>query len=151
MKNISLLSSLLLSCLLSPAQTLTMDKVPPAAAHTFHMKYPAAQQDSWELIGSNLFQVGFFNGKKAQTAHFDNTGKWLETETDITNAQIPRPVSNAIAREFPGFSIQVISLIESPDGMLTYEAVVFKLRENYDVTFSAKGEVLKKEAGQVNE
>jgi hypothetical protein len=109
------------------------------------------QQESWQLAGSNLFQVGFFSAKKALTARFDNTGKWLATETDVTNGQLPRPVSNAIPKNFPGFDIQIISQIESPDGTLTYEAVLFKGKENYDVIFSAKGEVLKKEAGQPNE
>jgi hypothetical protein len=54
-------------------------------------------------------------------------------------------------KNFPGFDIQIISQVENPDGALTYEAVLFKGRENYDVTFSAKGDVLKKEAGQANE
>jgi hypothetical protein len=57
-------------------------------------------------------------------------------------------MSRAISREFPGFDIQIISQIESPDQTeMTYEVVLFKGKENYDVTFSAKGAVLKKEAG----
>ena len=151
MKNIFLTLSFALLCQLTHAQTLTMDRVPKDAAHAFRAKYPSAQQESWERAGENIFQVGFFNAKKAQTARFDNTGKWLRTETDITNGQIPRPVNQSIMKNFPGFDIQIISQVENPDGTLTYEAVLFKGRENYDVSFSAKGDVLKKEAGQANE
>jgi len=151
MKNIFLILSFILLCHLTPAQTLTMDKVPKDAQHAFRAKYPAAQQESWERVGESTYQVGFFNAKKAQTARFDYSGKWLQTETDITGGQIPRPVNQGIMKNFPGFDIQIISQIENPDGSLTYEAVLFKARENYDVTFSAKGDVLKKEAGQVNE
>lgn len=150
MKNF-LLSLSILICISAGAQTLTMDRVPKDVQHAFHAKYPGAQQESWQLAGSNLFQVGFFSAKKALTARFDNTGKWLATETDVTNGQLPRQVSNAIPKNFPGFDIQTILQIESPDGTLTYEAVVFKGKENYDVIFSDKGEILKKEAGQPNE
>ncbi len=150
-KTILGLSLILLSIFTLDAQTLTMNKVPPAVSHAFRAKYAAAQQESWELVASNTYQVGFFNAKKRQTARFDNTGKWLETETDVTNGQIPRPVSNAIPKNFPGFDIQIMSQIEAADGTITYEVVLFKGRENYDVVFSVKGEILKKEAGQPNE
>jgi hypothetical protein len=151
MKNILTCLALLLLCYSAPAQTLTMDRVPPGAAHAFRAKYQSAQQETWELAGPDIYQVGFFNAKKRQIARFDRSGKWLETETDITNGQIPRAVSAAIIKGFRGFDIQVISEIESPAGLVTYEAVLFKGRENYDIVFSAKGEVLKKEAGQPNE
>ena len=151
MKHTLFIFSLLLICYAADAQTLTMNKVPPAAAHAFRAKYPAAQQESWELAGPGDYQVAFFNAKKRQIAHYDMTGTWLRTETDITAGPIPRPVSNAIPKNFPGFDIQIISQIEAPDGTLTYEVVIFKGRENYEVTFSARGDVLKKEAGQVNE
>ena len=146
-----LLFLLLLTGYFADAQTLTMDKVPKEVKAAFHAKYAGAQQESWELVASNTYQVAFFSAKKRLTARFDNTGKWLATETDVTNGGIPRAVSNAIGKNFPGFDIQIMSQIESPDGTLTYEVVLFKGRENYDVIFSAKGDVLKKEAGAPNE
>ena len=151
MKRTIIVFAILIACITAHAQTLRVDQIPPAAAHAFRAKYPAAQQESWERIGDSLYQVGFFNVKKAQTARYDRSGRWIETETDITGGSVPRPVSISIPKNFPGFDIQIISQIESPDGTLTYEAVLFKGRENYDVIFSAKGEVLKKEAGQPNE
>lgn len=148
----SIFGFLLVSLYISTyAQVLRMDQVPPAASHALRARYPAAQQESWERVGDDVYQVGFFNAKKTQTARFDGTGRWLATETDITAGPVPRAVSNAIPKNFPGFDIQIISQIENPDGATTYEAVLFKGRENYDVIFSAKGEVIKKETGQPNE
>ena len=151
MKRTIIALAFLFACIAADAQTLRMDQVPKAAAHTFRAKYTAAQQESWERISDSLYQVSFFNGKKSQIARYDVTGRWIETETDITGGSVPAAVSRAIPKNFPGFDIQIISQIESPEGTLTYEAVLFKGRENYDVIFSAKGEILKKELGQPNE
>lgn len=153
MRNTILVFVLIVSgCLTAQAQTLRMDQVPKVAQHNFRTKYPSAQQESWEQVAKDTYQVGFFNGKKRQTARFDGTGKWLETETDVQFSQVPGAVSRAVSKEFPGFDVQIISQIESPDQTeMTYEVVLFKGKENYDVTFSAKGAILKKEAGSPNE
>ena len=153
MKNAILLFALILSGIISSqAQTLRMDQVPKVAQHNFRTKYPSAQQESWEQVAKDTYQVGFFNGKKRQTAQFDGAGKWLETQTDVQFSQVPGAVSRAVSKEFPGFDVQIISQIESPDQTeMTYEVVLFKGKENYDVTFSAKGAILKKEAGSPNE
>jgi hypothetical protein len=66
MKNTFLILSFILMYHLTDAQTLTMDRVPKDAAHAFRTKYPAAQQETWQRTGENIFQVGFFNAKKAQ-------------------------------------------------------------------------------------
>ena len=140
---------LILVCLQAKAQTLTMSKVPPAAAHAFRAKYQAAQQESWEQIDTNKYQVAFFNAKKRQIARFDRDGKWIETETEVNFSQVPRAISNAVSKQFANYEVQQVAQIESPDGTMTYEVVVFNAKGNYDVIFSAKGDVLKKEAGKV--
>jgi hypothetical protein len=100
---------------------------------------------------ANVYQAAFFNGKKRQTAQFDNTGKWLETETEINYSELPKAVDRAFAKQFDGFKVQVINQVETPDKGTLYELEVFKGRENYDVLFSAKGELIKKEAGAQSE
>jgi hypothetical protein len=149
MKSTLYILSFLFLCTLSiHAQTLRLDQVPPAVTNAFRARYPQAQQPSWELNGSDTYQVGFFSAKKMQTAVFDNMGKWVRTETDITIGPVPRAVSNAISKNFPGYNVQIITELENADATITYEVVVFKGRENYDVIFSAKGIILKKEAGR---
>jgi hypothetical protein len=148
MRKMTVLLLLICSCcIMSQAQTLRMDQVPKVVSQAFHAKYATAIQESWEQAGRDMYQVGYFYNKKRQTARFDATGKWLETETEINFNQVPRAVSNAVSKQFDGYDIQIVSLIDSPSGEQTYEIVLFKGKENYDVTFSAKGEVLKKEAG----
>lgn len=138
----------LIACIAAHAQTLRVDQIPKAAAQAFHTKYPAATQESWRRITDSLYLVGFFNAKKSQIARYDATGRWISTETDITSGSLPRPVSNAIPENFPGYDIKIVSEIESPDGPLTYEVVLFKGKRNFDITFSSKGEVLRTVEGQ---
>lgn len=146
-KNILSIIAIICISLTAQAQTLRMDQVPKGVLQAFHAKYASAIQESWEQAGKDIYQVGYFYNKKSQTTRYDASGKWLETETEINFNQVPRAVSNAVSKQFDGYEIQMVSLIDGPSGDQTYEIILFKGKENYDVTFSAKGEVLKKEAG----
>lgn len=151
MKNLTLL---FIATLIAPfcfAQTLRMDQVPPAAANTFKQKFPNGSQPGWAKGKDNVYQVGFFNGKKMQTALFDNTGKWLQTETEINYNALPAKVQRAFENEFDGYKVQEAFEVETPDKGITYEIIAYRGPRNFAATFSAKGELLKKEEGEGNE
>ncbi len=150
MKNIPIAIFALLINSACIAQTLRMDQVPPAAANGFKIKFPNGQQPGWSKVASDTFEVGFINGKKEQTALFDATGKWLQTETEINYGAAPKKVQDAFAKELEGYQIQSVFEIQT-DTELTYEIIAFKGRTNYDAVFSAKGELLKKEEGSSDE
>ncbi len=127
-------------------QKLTMDKVPSACANAFKQKFPNGSQPGWSKEDKD-FEVEFFNGKKRQSALFDATGKWLETETEINYNAVPGKVQAAFQKEFEGYQVQEVYEVETPDKGLNYEITTFKGAKNYEVVFSAKGEMLKKEVG----
>lgn len=129
------------------AQKLTMDKVPAATANAFKQKFPNGSQPGWSKEGKD-FEVEFFNGKKRQSALFDATGKWLETETEINYNAVPMKVQNAFQKEFEGYQVQEVYEVETPDKGINYEIIAFKGTKNYETVFSAKGEMLKKEVGE---
>lgn len=129
------------------AQKLTMDKVPSACANTFKQKFQNGSQPGWSRAGNDAFEVEFFNGKKRQSALFDSTGKWLKTETEINYNAIPMKVQNAFQKEFEGFNVQEVYEVETFDKGINYDITAFKGTKNYEVVFSAKGELLKKEEG----
>ena len=129
------------------AQTLRMDQVPSAAANAFKIKFPNGAQPSWSKETAQAYEVGFINGKKHQTALFDATGKWLETETEINYGAVPAKVQHAFEKEFEGYQIQEVFEVENTDKGFTYEIIAFKGNKNFESVFSAKGELLKKEEG----
>ena len=130
------------------AQKLTMDKVPSAAANAFKQKFPNGSQPGWSKEGKDAYEVEFFNGKKRQSALFDTSGKWLETETEINYNAVPMKVQNAFQKEFEGYQLQEVFEVEKPDKIIVYELIAFKGAKNYETVFSPKGELLKKELGE---
>lgn len=130
------------------SQPLTTNKIPPSVSGAFKNKFPSATQPGWTMEKANVYEVAFFNGKKRQTAQFDNTGKWLETETEITFNDLPRAVSQALAKNFDGFNVQIVFQLETAEKGILYELEIFKGRENYEIQFSPKGDILNKEAGK---
>ena len=131
-------------CTVLQAQKLTTNKVPAQVGKAFRDKFPQAQQDSWSMEGTN-YEVEFFNAKKKQSAIFDATGKWLETETETQFNQLPHAVMQGFNKEFADFKVNEVNEVETLDNGTVYEIDVAKGRELYTATFSDKGELLKKE------
>jgi hypothetical protein len=130
-------------CFVATAQHITTDRVPGQVGKAFRAKFPAAQQDSWSMEDGHTYEVDFFNGKKKQSATFDETGKWLETETEIGINQAPVAVAKAYMKQFTGFNIQDVYQQEKPDST-SYEITIIKTHQSYELLYSAKGELLKK-------
>lgn len=72
------------------------------------------------------------------------TGKWLETETEIKESDLPKEVSASVTKNFADFKISGIAKSESPDKRLVYEIDLKTDMEGYEVQFSHKGDVIKK-------
>jgi Putative beta-lactamase-inhibitor-like, PepSY-like len=125
------------------AQHITPNRVPAQVGKAFRDKFPMAQQDSWSMEDGHTYEVDFFNGKKKQSATFDESGKWLETETEIGINQAPVAVAKTYMKLFSGYNIQDAYQQEKPDST-SYEITAVKGHDSYDLLFSAKGDLLKK-------
>lgn len=126
------------------AQKISADKVPAAVTSAFKAKFPNATKTSWEMENANEYEAGFkLNGEEV-SANFDNTGKWLETETEIKVSALPAAVQATLAKDFAGFKIEEASKIESAKDGNCYEAEIEKGEETFDVLFSPDGKVLSK-------
>jgi|GEM_PF-2098874 len=78
------------------------------------------------------------------SGNFDGTGKWLEPETEIKESNLPKEVSSSVAKNFAGFKLAEVAKTETPDKGLIYEMDLKKDKEEYEVQFSAKGDILSK-------
>ncbi len=135
----------------SVAQKITTDKVPALVTRAFRSTFPQSSQQSWSMEGKTIYEVVFFNGNKKQSATFDADGTWRETETEIKFNELPHAVSAAFNKRFGGFNIQETTMVETPDKGTLYELVVNKGKEGYEIQFSAKGELVKKEAAKAED
>jgi hypothetical protein len=126
------------------AQKISADKVPAAVTSAFKAKFPKATKTSWEMENANEYEAGFkLNGEEV-SANFDNTGKWLETETEIKVSALPAAVKAALSKDFAGFKIEEASKIESAKDGNCYEAELEKGEETFDVLFLPNGKILSK-------
>ena len=78
-------------------------------------KYATAQSVKWDSEGKNEWEADFtFDGKKMSAA-FDNSGKWMESETSISEKDLPAAVSATLDKEFKDYKKSEIVIFDSPD------------------------------------
>ncbi|MEI7983369.1 MAG: PepSY-like domain-containing protein [Bacteroidota bacterium] len=142
-KIVVLLSACLLISIMGHTQKITPDKVPAAVKQAFSKKFPAATDVKYEMEKQD-FEVTFKDKGAEMSANFDTTGKWLETETEIKETDLPKEVTASVTTNFSGFKVSEVAQTETPDKGLIYEMDLKKDKEAYEVQFSTKGDILKK-------
>jgi hypothetical protein len=130
---------------LAHAQKLKETEVPGAVKKAFAEKFKNATEIKWSKESATEFEAEFEVGKKEQSASFDNTGKWLVTESEIKTAELPQAVQATIAKEFAGYKIEEAEKADSSDNGSFYEVALKSGKNKYEVQLSADGKVLKKE------
>lgn len=126
------------------AQKISANKVPAAVSSAFKTKFPKATNASWEMENKTEFEVNFKQNKVETSANFDNSGKWLETETELKVTALPTAIQSTLKKDFAGFKINEVSKIASIKHGNCYEAEIEKGEETFDVLFKVDGKVLSK-------
>jgi len=117
--------------------------VPAAAKATFEAKFPTVTTNTWEKEGDK-FEAGFKLGGKTMSAVITAAGELLETETDMTPAQLPAAVRAKLASTYNAYQVTEAATIVSAAGTTTYEAELSKGGQHQDVLFNADGSLAKK-------
>jgi hypothetical protein len=117
--------------------------VPQSVNAVFSQKYPAAQSIKWANEEANEWEAEFKLNGKEMSASFDNSGKWLESETEIAAKELPAAVSGTIAKEFAGFKTDEISILDTPE-LKGFEVGLKKGEIVLEVVLDNTGKVLKK-------
>ncbi len=145
MKTIILFALAFMASATSIAQKISSDKVPSEVREAFKKKFPSVVSTKWERESETEFEVSFKENKEEYSAKFEKTGKWLETEHEMENAQLPASVQNTLKSEFAGFQIKEAEEVETSDLGKIYELALKNKSESYEVKFSSDGKVLNKE------
>ncbi len=101
-------------------------------------KYPHSNVKKWVKEDGN-YEAAFDLNKVETTITLNSGGSILETETDITTANLPKATADYLAKNFAGKKIKEASKIIDPKGVVTYEAEV----DGKDYTFDANGNFIK--------
>lgn len=151
MKELMIVMGVVLIAGYAQAQTLNESDVPAVVKQTFAQKFPKAKEVKWETEDATAIEVEFVIGKEEQSAKFDLSGKWMETETTIKKSQLPQAVRATIEKEFSGFAIEEAEKAETANQAILYEVELKSKDVSYDVQFSSIGEIIKKEAKKKEE
>ena len=82
------------------------------------------------------------DGKK-MSASFDNSGKWIESETAITVKELPSSVISTLNKDFPGYKKSHIEIFESLE-MKGFELGLKNGETSIEVIIDNSGKILKK-------
>ncbi len=145
MKKISLVVAVVLLGGLAQAQELKESEVPTSVKESFTKRFPNAKEVKWSKESATEFEAEFKRSGTEQSVNFDQTGKWLVTETEIKTSELPQAVQATIAKEFAGYKMEEAEKAETFDKGMFYEVALEKGEMNYEVQLSADGKVLKKE------
>ena len=109
----------------------------------FSKKYSAAKSVKWANEEKNEWEAEFTMAGKQMSASFDNSGKWLEAETSITEKELPASVVATLNKDFSGYKKGDISIFESTE-MKGFELGLKKGETSIEVIFDNNGKILKK-------
>ncbi len=129
-------------CMLS-ALTLKAVTPPAAVIHAFQTQFPNVDQVSWEKENANEYEATFYAAKIKMSVVYDETGKWIETETAITIVQVPALVIYGFQQHYKDKTIVAIDKIINNKGETHYE---FEFKNGFrtkEVLFDKEGNELK--------
>ena len=109
----------------------------------FSKKFATAKSVSWATEEKNEWEAEFTMDGKKMSASFDNSGKFIESETSITEKELPAPVTATLNRDFPGYKKSLIEIYESTE-MKGFELGLKKGETSIEVIIDNNGKVLKK-------
>jgi uncharacterized membrane protein YkoI len=126
------------------AQKISESKVPTAVLIGFKTKFHDATKATWKIENNSGYEAEFLIDRTKQSAKFAKSGKWLKTKTEIKAEELPKEVSQTIAKEFNGYKIEKTEKAETASNGMVYEVKVKKGNEIYELMIAASGKMLKK-------
>ncbi len=130
-----MLPALLSVCLL---QAQDKGKTPASVVTAFKKAFPSAQQVHYGKEDNN-FEISFADGGKKKSAVYTPAGQLVETETEITAAELPAAVMPYFQSHYKGVKIHETAKIVDAKGAVTYEVGI----KGKDIIFDSKGKFLK--------
>lgn len=122
------------------AQAVKEADVPTPVKDALKKQYPTAKVEKWEKEGSN-FEAEFHVNKIETCAVYDSNGKFIKSEIEIKESELPKGVADYIAKNLPGKKVKESAKITDAAGKLSFEAEI----DNIDYIFDSNGTLIKKE------
>lgn len=116
---------------------------PENVKEEFSKKYASAQSVKWDSEEKNEWEAEFNIDGKKMSASFDNSGKWIESETDITEKELPDPVVSTLNKDFQGYKKGHIEIFENTE-IKGFELGLKQGKKSIEVIIDNSGKIIKK-------
>ncbi len=126
------------------AQKVKETEVPKAVVTSFQTHFKEVKVKSWDKEKDGSYEAEFDWNKVETSATFSPDGKLQETEQEIKVSELPKTVTDYVAKNYAGHKIAEAAKITDAAGKMTYEAEVKKDKEEMDLLFDDKGNFIKK-------
>ncbi len=125
-------------------QDIPQNQVPSLVINSFQQKFAKAYDIEWEMDGNN-YKVEYESGllRKDHEAWFDKTGKLLRHEQEISSSKLPQAVTTMIKKDYKGFSIDDVKMIEEGDKVI-YKIELDSRGQDWKIAVDAQGKILSK-------
>ncbi len=137
-KVIITVSAIVVSMNMATAQHLKEAKVPTLVKEGLHKQFPTAKVTGWEQEGAN-YEAEFVMNKVETSALLDATGKLIETESEIATTELPKAVTDYLAKNHKGEKVKEAAKIVEAGGKIKYEAEI----KGKDLLFDESGTLIK--------
>ena len=117
-------------------------QAPANVVSAFKTVHPKAQKITWDKEGLN-YEADYVEGGDNYSVIINNLGKILETEKEISSAELPSGVIKYINDNYNGYKLSGAARIEDNSGNVTYEAEIKNGNTFKDVMFNQSGKPLK--------
>ena len=132
-------------------QVLTADQVPAQVKRTFQTKFPGAKNPEWKIKSDKTYEAEFILRGAEVAVKFNTAGKWLETETQISQSQLTREIRDTLAYRFSGHKLIETQSVELwNDSRVIYEVHLENQGEILKIQLYANGSILSKSATPKN-
>jgi hypothetical protein len=118
-------------------------KTPEKLIAVFNQRFPGASDVEWGSESANEWEAEFNMGGKKMSACFDTLSAWIDTETEISEKELPAAVLNTLNDEFAGYKKGLIEIYESPE-IKGFELGLGKGETSVEVIFDGNGKIIKK-------
>jgi len=120
-------------------------EAPQSVKSAFEQQFKNVSGVKWDQEKTGEWEAEFKMNGKEYSANFDEQGKWLETEYEINENQIPAAVKNTINTSFAGYKMKESEISETSKGK-AYEFELIKEKEKVEVAITEDGKIIKQES-----
>lgn len=141
---LTLVAIMLIGICSAYGQKINQSDLPGFVSKDFNSRFPTAQDVQWVKKKSKKVEATFRFKNANYSTEYDSLGNMIETEKEIAIGLVPKPVMQALEKEYKGCSYTVAYDVHLPMNKEIYEIQIKYNTKSYEIKVGTSGEILKK-------